>query len=271
MKCKGIIKAHIEGGFGNQLFQVSNALNLAYLNQIPVSFIDIGAKEPKLIENIFNFRFNLSYKFNGSKLENLDEEDHASCIFSTYKENQSCFEKIDLKSNHTLIFGYFQSVLYFLQIENYLNNLFSQYISQKKMLNEIAVHVRLGDYLKRRNKKIYVQQSVEYFKSGIEFFKEKYDLKNPKITFFTNDIVEFHSRFIKIFNSYHSEICSQDTMKSFKNLLLFQNIVISNSTFSWWAAWACKASTVAPLEWYSQKSGLIYDDDNFISNNWFRI
>jgi hypothetical protein len=271
MKCRGLIKAHINGGLGNQLFQISNALNLAYLSQNPVTFIDIGAKEPSIIEDIFDFKFNLNYEFNGVNLLSVPVQDHTHCSFYRFKEKNSYFEKIDLGYSHISIYGYFQSVLYFREIEKYLRDLILKYNIQPRLQRDIAVHVRLGDYLNRKNRKIYIQQPVEYYSKGIELLVKKYNIQSPKIAFFTNDKKEFESKYLEKFEKYDSEISPLNTLESFKNLLLFQNIVISNSTFSWWAAWVCQASTVAPLNWYSKRSGLLFDDNNFNLTNWARI
>ena len=271
MKCRGLIKVHIEGGLGNQLFQISNGLNLAYLSQNPITFINIGAKEPSLIEDIFDFKFNLNYEFSGANLQSVPVQDHTHCSFYRFEEKNSYFEKIDLGYSHISIHGYFQSILYFRQIDKYLQDVFLKYNSQPRSYKNIAVHVRLGDYLTRKNRKIYIQQPVEYYTKGIAILVEKYNIQSPKITFFTNDKKEFESKYLEKFEKYDLEISTLNTLDSFKNLLLFQNIVISNSTFSWWAAWASQASTVAPLNWYSKRSGLLFDDHNFNLANWVRI
>lgn len=206
---------------GNQLFQVAAAASLALDNK--VNFL-----QPEWGYDKF---FRLEY-------ETFNE--NSTPIFH-YKEPGFNFTPIPYYGP-TEIDGYFQSEKYFKHNEKYIRKIFQRknVIPDDKISSFIlsrnyddkctAIHVRRGDYknypmhhplieMDYYNKAILKLQSSVYFifSDDIEWCKQNFI--GPEFVFIegNSDIVDFHS------------------------MTLCDNLIIGNSTFSWWAAWLCES------------------------------
>jgi hypothetical protein len=266
--CGGLLKVELQGGLGNILFQISNGLNLSLEYDLPIKFIDKGVSEPNLISSMFSLHFKKDYKFNGKEIIQIDNQNHDRCKFNKFLEQNSTYNKIHLSSKHSIISGYFQSIKYFNPIQKFLRSTLDHIKVEDRKFYEIGVHIRLGDYLSRQNRRIYYQLEPKYFMKGINSLKTKANILNEEITVFTNDQKVFELKYSSIFAGKSLTVFKSNSLISFATLCSFRNIVISNSTFSWWAAWLGQSNTVAPNFWYTDKSKLQFDKVNFELPNW---
>lgn len=105
----------------------------------------------------------------------------------------------------------------------------------------VAIHIRRGDYLAPNTYKTYGAVCDEnYYHQAIKYFEEV--LYKPVFYIFTNDM-EWARNFMKGKNI----VCVDWNKKenSWADMALmsrFKNIIIANSTFSWWAAWLGEAN-----------------------------
>ena len=257
-----MITCKLQGGLGNQMFQIAAITSLAWKNNDIAKF-DLnshylpsqGRKAHNYIDNIFrNVEFN----------DNIE-------IDSVYNEGGHQYVDMPYVKNSRFI-GYFQSEKYFedhvLKIkdlfsidENTKNYIFEKYndILKKK---PTSIHIRRGDYLKFKDvhpvcKKEYYIEAMKRLPSDTEYliFSDDPDwcLKSFAMKKFT--VIRGEADFVDLFL-----------------MSLCQNNIIANSSFSWWAAWLNineGKKIFAPKAWFGA-AGPQYTDD-IIPNSWIRL
>ena len=115
----------------------------------------------------------------------------------------------------------------------------------------VGIHIRRGDYLK--NWKYRGLCGVEYYRNAIAYIKGK--VENPRFYLFSDDIpwVEEHiypsleGFEVTVINWNHKE----NSFKDMQLMSMCKNLIIANSSFSWWAAYLAKEIqiVVAPEKW----------------------
>jgi len=262
----------LKGGSGNQLFiyfaalisQIQSgrlvtfevsALNLAKTKRSNVieSFhlpIQVPTIEYSSIEKLF-VRVGIK----------LIRKTRCRILKSIYLPSEVGFCEDFLPKSDSLRFidGYFQTWKYFDAVASYFpewkfklkeeSSILLSYIERMARENPIVVHVRRGDYLALSETFGVLEE--EYFKNGVE--QLSFNGGSNKVWVFSDD-PHFVQQNFKSFNiDCFPEI---DTNLSQEEVLFLMSrskrIVISNSTFSWWAAaFADKdASIVAPTPWF---------------------
>jgi hypothetical protein len=151
-----------------------------------------------------------------------------------------------------LIRGYFQSWRYLdggfrkLQLSKESRS-FKEKMHDIESVKPIAVHIRRGDYTKLNN--TFGILSESYYLEGIKTLQSK--LGNRPVYVFSDDL-----SFVKnMFKNQKFEIrFIENSINPAEDLILMSNvkgIVISNSTFSWWAAYSnVSKSVIAPDPWF---------------------
>ena len=165
-----MITSYLQGGLGNQLFQISAAISIAQdLGTEPVFDIknhDLpkqGRKCEKYLETIFR---NLKFSSNLT-------------IKNVYHEPHFHYKKI-VPALNLCLFGYFQSEKYFEKHADYIRETFSIDGETEKVISEkygkiletkpVAVHVRRGDYLQFGD--AHPTCSIEYYKNAMASFPD---------------------------------------------------------------------------------------------------
>ncbi|PWS31688.1 alpha-1,2-fucosyltransferase [Pedobacter paludis] len=152
----------------------------------------------------------------------------------------------DIKRDATIYYGYFQSPLYFAGHQQGIKSLFeikdsiiSKYRTKFKFLfrkHVVAVHIRKTDYLDLEHLNLGgkdLSLPIEYFKkiiSGIHSEDNFY-------VFLSDDIDLVKSAFSYLENSFFSK---DTAINDFLHLYFAKTLIISNSSFSWWAAYLNK-------------------------------
>jgi hypothetical protein len=177
-------------------------------------------------------------------------------------------ESINLKVKPPrFINGYFQSSklvednwhIYnnelFLAIESTIN---LQNLDEVEQINQKMIHIRRGDFVENRNTVGLL--SLEYFANQIEI--------TERVTIFTDS----KSNDLEIGNTFPESLVygadSIDTWTSFSLLSRARHLIISNSTFSWWAGLICNSRggrVSAPDPWTLTN---VYGD-NYLKNSKF--
>lgn len=144
------------------------------------------------------------------------------------------------------------------QVSNYRTHK-NSYLNYKFNMNstrdKLAIHIRGSDYLKMGN--TLGNLNYQYFLNALAIFNLK-DIS--AIIIFTDDIswakkimlaVEEKYHRLKAIKLYIYKSAGND-LDSFYLLSSFENIIISNSTFSWWASYFNRIDklVIAPTKWY---------------------
>jgi hypothetical protein len=130
---------------------------------------------------------------------------------------------------------------------------------------DVILHVRLGDMATNTTSRNYHGLiSREYIKDGLEHF----DIEVKSLTLVTEDKQELEREFPGLGKSVKRCIHSQDALLDFREIIQHKKIIISNSTFSWWAAWLSNTSIVAPKQWFESKILKKNPIDDLIPENW---
>lgn len=238
------------GDMGNQLFQIATLIGSSYISDNPKIVLPTKVRD-----------LPISKLFNLSRFEYNDLD-----IDKTFYEYDN-YEEINIPSDGKIydIRGYRQAYKYFDfcrdEIRNILkpNNEILNKISLKKY---IAVHIRRGDYIKTihniRLLREFKKCSLQYYKQGIKLLKKIYPNHDVVVC---SDSPEWVS---DILNDLDPEAKLAPTIDNilpkycdFCTLYLADGVVMSNSTYSWWASYLRNnRPIIAPSPWW--------DPDGFI-------
>ena len=140
------------------------------------------------------------------------------------------------------VYGYFQGEQYFSRCKEQLKEYFTvrhpfgeqatAYLNQIESTNAVAFHIRLGDYKNAANVDLDVC-SAAYYRRAIAHICEH--IESPKFFVFTNDAEQAK----KILEFPIGTVFVQGTKdyEDFGLMKCCKHFVLSNSTFSWWAAY----------------------------------
>lgn len=179
---------------------------------------------------------NLSFGKKDGEIQNFYNEEN------NQKYNPLIFNVLDF----TNLNGYFQTDNYFKNEESKIKEWFSLKLDNKTndILNKYPVnefcyiHIRGGDYKIAGHSLL----PKEYYEKAIEQIKNK--INNISFVIVTDD-VELSKFYFPNIN-----VISNDVVTDFKILYFSKYTIISNSSFSWWAAWLSdKKITLAPKYW----------------------
>lgn len=238
-------------GLGNQLFQyaIGRRLSILYNTRLFIDsshFSNFKHRKFSLQNFKTNFEEITDYKKLAIKYP-LSVFKLKAGHFTTIKESGRRTVDIGNFSSNSFLSGYWQNEIYFKDIREVLteeiqirtkveNALFDQFENLINHSNSVAVHIRRGDFLEMKNRRIFEILQPTYYKDAIELIKSKTD--NPRFFIFSDDIqwamdnIDFPNDAVYINNS--------EKLKDFQELILMSHCkhnIIANSTFSWWAAW----------------------------------
>ena len=162
-----MISCNLQGGVGNQMFQIAATASLALSNDDTFSFNLDTCNTP-------NQGFTSS-KYKESLFKNVPQ--HSSYSFENFYNEQSfSYNKIPYSKN-LLLNGYFQSEKYFIENSDFIKNLFHidsnniDFVKNEYELDNITcVHVRRGDYVKFKN--FHLTCDLNYYTNSIDLIGE---------------------------------------------------------------------------------------------------
>lgn len=266
-----MITTYLQGGLGNQIFQISAAFNLAKLNNDEACFNFNSSHTPLQGNQSLKYKDNIYKEFK-----------HNDDLKSDVEFNQigHCYNPIPYQKN-LQIQGFFQSEKYFIESKDEivdkivlgLNFNKEKYESVMDYINEITfrsdksqtlvtVHIRRGDYL--RFPHIHTLCDLDYYKTALSIMKEKIGDFTP--IFISDDKEWCKNNFDGIVSPFDDEI---------EDMILMSNCehnIIANSSFSWWGAYLNKNPNkvvIGPKKWFG--SGGPQDQDDTIPKKWIKI
>ena len=258
-----MISCLLQGGLGNQLFQISTTLSFGWENDIDSKFnlklhnLPLQGNKALSYKNIFYSNLDLS-----------DENFLKKC--KVFNEIDFHYNKIpfSVTKDDYILKGYFQSEKYFVKYRDKLleyfkpNNDIITYLKKYNNLlcgNTCSIHVRRGDYLKLPND--HPTLNIKYYKESINEFSD-----DTKFLVFSDDINWCRNNLIG------DNIFYVDEPKDYINLYLMSlcnNNIIANSSFSWWGAWLNNNNNkkvIAPKKWFGVNKKL--DTKDLLPTEW---
>jgi len=252
-----MISCNLQGGLGNQMFQIAATVSLALSNDDTYSFNfhqcytpNQGNQSIKYIDNIFkNIPNHNNYEFE-----------------KKYNEPKFSFSNIPYEKN-LLLNGYFQSEKYFKNNINDIKKLF--FISDKNIKvisskydikNLTCVHIRRGDYLKFKD---------FHFTCDLNYYQKAIELINDTKFIFVSDDMDWVKLNFKSDNFLYSDF--DDEILDFTLITMCKNVIISNSSFSWWGSYLNdnNGKIITPKKWFGPTGPK--DTQDIIPNEWVSI
>lgn len=265
-----MVTSFLQGGLGNQLFQVAAAYNLAKKNDDYSEFNFNVSHTPLQGNNVLKYKNSIFKEFKHS--ENLKIE-------NIFYQKGHAFEDIEYKKN-LLIHGYFQSEKFFIEnkndiIEKFKKGIKSDYIKynniitflEKIKINKkpiVSIHVRRGDYLKFPH--IHPVCNLDFYLKAMNIIKNK--IGEINFLFISDDKNWIRENFsnLGIISPFNDDV--EDLILMYKS----DHNIIANSTFSWWGAYLNENEEkiiIAPKLWFGL--GGPQDQQDTIPDDWIKI
>lgn len=238
-----MISCFLQGGLGNQLFQIATTISLSLKNKVPYGInLDLcetpnqGFTANKYSKTIFkNVNRIIDYPFK-----------------FIYNEPKFSFSEIPFKDD-MIIRGYFQSDKYFLDYKEEITNVFhipeetktnvTNFFNEKQISGlTTCVHIRRGDYLKYND-----FHSV----CNINYYKKAIDLIGDSTFIFISDDIEWVKQNFNSKNFILSEF--ECEISDLTLMTMCDNVITSNSSFSWWGSYLNKnkdKKIITPNRWF---------------------
>lgn len=276
------------GGIGNQLFMFTAGTYYSlknkesvifdfsrYVNGIPPHGSDIRLLSP-------NARF--QYRpYRNLVIAGLDKISNriSHALFPTYTSSGVGYDPaLETHVLENLIFGYFQTYKYLEhpKVRNSVDALFLSSTSEwfdkcsSEMLEfpTISVHIRRGDYMNAQDS--FGVLSSDYYNSAINFMLENSSTNYSRVLVFSDDITAAKQIFSKLEILLPVQFAESPENSPEETLILMSQsdaLIMSNSSFSWWAAQLGKKSkfVVCPSKWFR---GML-DPEDLVPPEWHRL
>lgn len=271
------------GRLGNQMFQFAFLFGLRFDHGV-----EIRLRQDQFSEHRCKLQLgfpNVSFDLLTSKQNNCDEQIHES----------ESMTPIDIPSNinsigkATNFRGYFQTQDYFANCVQQIKNLFtfqddvvqlaSSTIVNMKGNNGhvIGLHVRMGDNMGAGH--TYSQINHIYCQTAVNIIKQKHPQKRLHLLVVTEDLTDMrlfdivHPASIKGIESF----CLQSTtdFQDMCTLSLCDSLIMSCSSFSWWAAYlgSCDRLILCPVPWYNKNVARFdkFDTSRLFLDTWIKL
>ena len=267
------------GQLGNQLFQYATLMSVALKNNYEwgIPFENESNKYSHMDlhtgQNIYN-SMDLLKAFTLS-CNNITDKTIFTNKFNE-KEGWKFDDTIYSVKDYTDIEGYFQSELYFKDIEDIIRK---EFTFKDEILNVckdklgqwrdgrelVAIHVRRGDTL--GHPLIMAISGMEYYQKALENFTDK----DYKFVVFSDDLPWCKSSFGEetddlVYSQY--EDAEIPHIYDLCKMSLCDNFIIAPSSYSWWGAWLStneNKKVVRPLQPFPPKQTYNYYPEEWIS------
>ena len=288
------VSCFINGGLGNQLFQIF--ATIAYAMEHRQIFIfqyyDYSGTRPTYWRNFLNHLSIITTANPIYEVSNADIDQYPHMR----EQQEMKYTPLPPPTNvHVRLHGYFQSPKYF---EEYRDAIFDliHLDSQKQTIREdydnyyvgqtaenipvISMHFRLGDY---KGNPCHNVLEYDYYEQAVDRMRFLYNAPaKMRVLYFCeevdNDIV--YDKIRRLAQKYPTVefVKVDDQIEDWKQMLLMSlcnSNIIANSTFSWWGAYmntSLDQRVIYPKQWFGQ--GLSHIDmeasDTF-PQGWYRL
>jgi len=257
-----MIGSFIQGGLGNQLFQV--AAGVAHAKKVGTLFSVIEGQHhlPLQGNNISTYKSNIL-----RNVKSISQDHFKNCrVYHEQGHHYTALPPI----NNLFLHGYFQSEKYFENYKKEIAGLYSITPEIEKIIGEeypylatekvVSLHVRRGDYLDHPT--IHPTLDNSYYTEALASISDK-----DRVLIFSDDVDWCRKTFGNTF-SYSS--LDKDYLDLYTMSKCYHH-VLANSTFSWWGAWLSNTtgSVIAPTLWFGPHGA--QDTQDILPERWERI
>lgn len=283
---KEFLTAQLQGGLGNQLFILAAGLEQARRLGCPL-YLDTSLNEAAQSWPIEVGKLEIDGMRLGAELPMrgnvpIFKKAIRKTVHPVFAEQSFNFDsKIFEVQPGSILKGYFQSSKYFPTVSGELyqavakageSELPEAVVKKFRRTAFLAVHVRRGDYVSSTSANaVHGTTSASYFEGALNLLRNLTGIENAIV--FSDDIAAAETELAGIrdldFESAPRNLSSLATLR----LMSFANgLVISNSTFSWWAAWlrekeAPASPIIAPRPWFSS----ISETADLLPSSWLTL
>lgn len=214
-----IVSPTLAGGLGNQMFEIAAAASLAKDNNALLVINPTEHILPNQGRNVNNYLTNVFHKI---------ATDTAPPLKTVYSWDHIYYKPIPYQPNVKLG-GHYQSFKYFDHNREYIQNLFIPNGFCTKHYEFTAIQVRRGDYWKFPDH--HPQLTPDYYVKAVKMAGCK------NIAIYSDDI-QWCEANLKFGPEYYVQYVSKDSdWEELLNMIGSKNIIVSNSSFGWWAAY----------------------------------
>ena len=284
------IHISIKGGLGNQLFQYAFGVYLkekykanVYYDILPLNFIEKNLTKREYVLNEIDANIQLTsrkthslfYSRNNNALVKIVKK--IIRMFHNYRfVSEDLFDEKLLINNYTYYLdGYWQDTKFADSIIKKINESPNLQLKKDKSLEKIkksnvsvAIHIRRGDYVTNTVINNYHGScDINYFTNAMRLLEEKISVDSYFI--FSDDIEWANNNLFS-----NKQLNFIDKNDALIDLLLMKNCchqIISNSSFSFWAAFLNTRSNkyiIAPKNWTTILKTV---DSKFYNEKWILI
>ena len=270
-----MISMKLEGGLGNQLFQIQAALLLAKnssnlffdISNVKKTHDRVGFNGFRLSKNDIKKKFSeKSYEVSINYFKNrkrflkvINQKQYLNV--SDFNESFPSNLILNNDNSNLNLIGYFQSYILcdefrksifdFSQVDlKKESKYYEELVNAIKEEDPVVLHIRRGDYL--QSAETIGVLSQQYYLDCLEEMKIS---KHEKVFIYSDSIENIEHEFFKLRTNYNLYFIPNTLKVPASHLLKAishaNRHIISNSTFSWWAAYLSKSSAVlAPNKFY---------------------
>jgi hypothetical protein len=257
-----MISVYLQGGLGNQLFQIFTCISYALDNNIPfkLTLYNQNSKDPRSPASILapkghsrptywnNFLSSLKqYTIDNQELYNITGG-------NIYREPD--FDYIELpKLRNSLLYGYWQSNLYFqnnydkilkiLEFDKFKNTIYEKYKDIFKN-NTISIQYRIGDAKRKEGSVLEFHPIIAYEYPEFYIDSLNYIIDNTKSNYTIlifceeEDFDYVKKETNKLNNIFPNCKFIRNASTDWEEMILMSlcnHNIINNSTFGWWGAY----------------------------------
>ena len=278
-----MLTCNLQGGLGNQLFQIFTTIALSLKTNQSFFFINKHKLTSDIAQaNGTTVRYSYWDTFLSNMKTFLKDQDKLPKLELYFKEQSFSYDPsilINLLNNQHIVkmlVGYFQSSKYF---DAYKDTIFKLLkIANKQLVmkvlyenkvdfdNTISMHFRLGDY--KKYPEVYPILTTEYYINSINYILSQTTNKNKSkksILYFCedddfNDVLQIIIQLQHIYTDLIFER-ADNKLADWEQMLLMslcKDNIIANSTFSWWGAYFntnLLKNVCYPATWFQPKTG----------------
>jgi hypothetical protein len=277
-----MLTCNLQGGLGNQLFQIFTTIALSLRTSQPFFFINKHQlTSDAAVANGTTIRYSYWDTFM-SNLKQFTKDQSVLPKLDLYLKEQAFTYDPSILTNVlnnlqkvNMLVGYFQSSKYF---DTYKDKIFQLLkISNKQLVikvlyenlinfdNTISMHFRLGDY--KKYPEVYPILTTEYYINSVNYILSQKSTATSvrNILYFCedddfNDVLQIIIQLQHIYTDLTFERADNKLLDWQQMLLmsLCKDNIIANSTFSWWAAYFnsnINKNVCYPATWFKMTAG----------------